>query len=205
MAANDYLAAIQLNAKYQLAWANLGNIYFDKGKMDSAIVCYDKAISLKNDLWETYGNRGAARASMKDYEGGLSDLNLAVKINPNYRMGISNRALVKEMVLDFPGAVEDYKRVIALDPKNVENHRYFNALGVAYQRLQKFQESLDEFTKAISLNPKGANATLGIYFLNRSYSYNALGNMDMARKDAQSALQYGATIDPTYRQTINLP
>ncbi len=61
-----------------------------------AVEYYTQAIDLNPKYGEAFGNRGAARFNLKDFNGSLSDYNQALKIFPN------NKALVslKEQVED---------------------------------------------------------------------------------------------------------
>jgi hypothetical protein len=43
-----------------------------------------------------------------------------------------------------------------------------------------------------------------MYYLNRSYSYFGLKNIEAAKKDALAAKQAGATIEPGYAKALGL-
>jgi hypothetical protein len=42
------------------------------------------------------------------------------------------------------------------------------------------------------------------FYLNRSYTYNGLGNRENARKDALTAKQNGVQVDPTYAASLGI-
>ena len=73
-----------------------------------------------------------------------------------------------------------------------------NSIGVCYQKMRKYQESIRHFTKAIEI---GTNP---VFYLNRSYSYFALQNMEQAKKDALMAKQNGIQISSEYAASIGI-
>lgn len=58
-------------------------------------------------------------------------------------------------------ALEEYRKVIEIDPMNVEAH---NNLGVIYKDMRKIEQAVKEFQTVLSMNPKQENAhnNLGI-------------------------------------------
>ena len=196
-----YNEALSLNPKYHLAWANKGKIYFDKGLNDSALVCYNKALALKDDLWETYGNRGVVKAKLNDLSGAVEDLTKAVTFNPTYGTGFSNRALVNQMLRHFDQAKGDYQKVIDLDPQSPDNHRFLNAIGLCEQQLRQFKEAIGHFNTALGFTTL-SNEERGIYYLNRSYAYNGLGDKATTKKDLALAQQFGQKVDPAYVEAL---
>jgi tetratricopeptide (TPR) repeat protein len=93
----------------------------------------------------------------------------------------------------YDKAVENYNKVIGLDPNNAELH---NALGNVYANTGKIPEAQAEFKKSAELDP--ANAAKA-YFNLGAILYNT-GKMD----EAADAFKQATTIDPKYADAYAL-
>jgi len=90
-------------------------------------------------------------------------------------------------------ALEEYRKVIEIDPMNVEAH---NNLGVIYKDMGKINQAVKEFQTVLSMNPKQENAlnNLGIIFFLQ-------GNLEKAIQEFRGVLD----INPRNREAyINL-
>lgn len=67
---------------------------------------------------------------------------------------VNNRAQTFLKLADYPGALEDCNKVLAIDPGNVK--AYYRR-GVAFFSCEKFQNALEDFEKALELNPDDKN------------------------------------------------
>lgn len=79
---------------------------------------------------------------------------------------------------DWPGAVEKLAAYTRANPNNADG---FNLLGYSYRHLQRYNESLDAYQRALSLDPKhrGAHEYIG-------EAYIALGRLDKAREHLEA-------------------
>jgi tetratricopeptide (TPR) repeat protein len=50
--------ALKIDPKYGVAWVNKGNVLFNLGKSEEALLCYDKAIDLDPDYTVAWVNKG---------------------------------------------------------------------------------------------------------------------------------------------------
>jgi tetratricopeptide (TPR) repeat protein len=67
-----------------------------------------------------------------------------------------------------------------------------------FNHYKKYKEAMADFTKAIQINPQGD------YYLNRSYCYYQLGQIDLAKADVRVAIQKNITIPDNYKQLLKL-
>ena len=160
----------------------------------------------------------------------LEDCNVAVKTNPGHAKGYENRQNIYLRLNKDSLALADAKSLIRLEPKNKLG---YYSKGVVYQRFgmpdsaltsfnkcleldpntdfalnnrgsvlfnhyKKYKEAMADFTKAIQLNPQGD------YYLNRSYCYYQLGQIELAKADANTAIQKKIAVPANYRQTLKL-
>lgn len=82
------------------------------------------------------------------------------------------RALIDRK--DWPTAVERLKTYTRANPNSADG---YNLLGYSYRHLQRYNESLDAYLRALAIDPKhrGAHEYIG-------EAYLALGRLDMAKE-----------------------
>ncbi len=79
----------------------------------------------------------------------------AIALNPKYTVAYFSRAIVNELLGNFPLALADYNQVIALKPKSTES--YINRGILKHQELNDPQGALADYNQAIALSPKYAD------------------------------------------------
>ena len=63
-----------------------------------------------NPNFDTYYNRGLAKAELQNYKGALADFTEAIRINPNLAYVYYNRAVIKYYSGDKNGACKDARK-----------------------------------------------------------------------------------------------
>ncbi len=192
-ALSDYNNAIKTDSTYALAFHNRGALYFFTNRDSLAILDFNKALKLDPKNAETWSNRGSALARSGHYAEAIGDFNKAIQLNPNKVNSYSNRALTFEMLGKYEEAIADYYQYLKLKPNEPA---IYNNIGIDKQHISKFKESLDDFDKAISIDPQG------IYYLSRSYSWNALGDKTKALADVQVAIKSGVKVNESYLKML---
>ena len=190
-----YTRAIELNAAYHEAYIRRGNIYMDQDKLDLAYSDYEKAISLKPNNYVTLASMGGLLGKKGQYDSALYYLDRSIKLNPEYYLAYKNRAITHMQLNQNEAAIQDLKKVLHYQPDDAAIH---NAIGNCYHATGKYQEGILAFNRAIELN------AAPVYFLNRSYSYTALKNLDAGRKDALAARQGGIQIPIEYAKSLGI-
>ena len=93
----------------------------------------------------------------------------AIKTAPDFATAYYERGIVNGRLNKFDRAVEDFSRVIELDPNDVFA---YNNRGLARARgLKKYNEAIADFTKAVELDPQFAGA-----YDNRGIAYQMAGD-----------------------------
>ncbi|QKQ77382.1 tetratricopeptide repeat protein [Nostoc sp. TCL240-02] len=82
---------------------------------------------------------------------------------------------------NYEGAVEDFNRVIELDPKNA---LAYNKRGDAYYRLGDYEQAQADSSQAILLNPQDGNA-----YFDRGFAFSELGKYKEAIADYTQAIK----------------
>lgn len=80
---------------------------------------------------------------------------------------------------DYRGAIEAFKQVISLSPKNPYGYL---GRGFAYFQLKQYQEAKADFDQSINLN-----SNIGYAYLFRGISNYVLGSKELAVSDLQTA------------------
>jgi tetratricopeptide (TPR) repeat protein len=164
------------------------------GKIDLAYIDYKKALSLKPNNPEGWENLGAFYGIKGQYDSAIYYLTRTIQALPGYMPVYKNRGLAYLNIKKYDAAINDLKKFLQFQ----ENADIYNAMGVCYHGMEKWQEAIGAFTKAIDLT---SNA---VFYLNRSYSYNALKNIELAKKDALLAKQNGTQVPVEYARYLGI-
>ncbi len=92
------------------------------GKLEEAILNYDKAIELKPNYAVAYNNRGVAKQELGRHEDALPDLDKAIELDPNNAAAYNNRGVAKQELGRHEEAILDLDKAIELEPKS--SHSY---------------------------------------------------------------------------------
>ena len=208
LALHYYDEAIKINTIDNEAFSNRGNIYFDQKKLDLAYNDYKRALALKPDYYPTLDNMGALFALRGQYDSSLVYLDRAIKVKPDYKPAYRNRAITNMRLNRNAEAIKDFEKFLQYEPDVPD---IYNTIGICYRVISKFPEALAAINKAIELDQAQKSAKAGHpvtadahFFMNRSYAYSGLKNMEQARADALRARQGGITIEANYAKSLGL-
>jgi tetratricopeptide (TPR) repeat protein len=203
LALADYNVAISLDRRDGTSRMNRGNIHFDAGRDSLAFQDYRAALLLKmnknkeqTEIHKLYGNLGAIYGRRGVYDSAFYYLDLSLATDSTFAAAWMNRGLTNEVMGRWENAIADFSRYLRYNPDDEKVH---SDIGVCYQNLGKFRESLYHFDRCVALKP-----ATGFYYLNRSYSYNALKETDKARQDALKARELGHQVPPAYLQYLGI-
>jgi len=190
-----YTKAISMNKNESDALMNRGNVYFDMGKDDLALADYRKSLSLKKKSAKLFTNMGSLFGRQGNYDSSLFYLNLSVAIDPGYIEAYMYRGLCYGKMNRIEDAIAEYKYYLRFEPKDAS---VMSDIGIWYQALKKYKESLQWFDQAIGIEPEK-----GIYYMNRSVSWYSLGDKVKASDDAMKSKQLGAKVPEGYLEMLS--
>lgn len=114
-----------------------------------------------------------------------------------------NRGVINYQQKDLSGAIEEYKKVIQLDPRNLEA---LNNLGVIYKDLGKYREAKEHFQKALAINPNSAKVhnNLGLIYYLRGDHGRALAEYKEALASDPDNLESYTNLGVLYKKIGDL-
>jgi tetratricopeptide (TPR) repeat protein len=178
-----------------------GNSYADEGYFKKALEQYNIAIDLNPDFFVAYLERGSTKTEILDYKGAIDDYSKALIIYEANKKEILNkkssdyafinskskyvkfgkneileavylmRAVTFSTLDEDKSAIEDYNRLIELNPKS---EFYYSERAIVKSYLGDSIGANEDFDISVSLNKKNyASYHLRGNFLNESHKYEA--------------------------------
>jgi tetratricopeptide (TPR) repeat protein len=153
---------------------NLGNAYFNYGRIDEAIKEYKEALRLNPDHAKAHNNLGAAYYKQGQTEEAVGEYKEALRLNPDYADVHYNIGIVYFNKGRTDEAIEEFKEALRLNPDYVKAH---NNLGAAYYNRGRIGEAIEELKEAIRLKPDHAQAhnNLGLVYAKLERIDEAIG------------------------------
>ena len=190
-----YTEAIKLNAIDHESYNNRANIYMDLNKFDTALINYRLALSVKPDYYVTFDNIGAMYARKGMYDSALYYFTKTLDQKPDYKPTYNNRAITYLYLKRYEEAIRDWQKYLQYDPNDAD---VINSIGECYRMLGKNQDALGYINRAIVIDQRAQ------FFLNRSYTYKNLNNIEMARNDALIARKAGIQLNAAYAASLSI-
>lgn len=182
--AGPYEAARALRPENTAAWINLGNRFLEDGRLDQALVCYQKVIELDSKQPAAHVNLGQTLARLGRLDEAIACYRKALELDPDYA-GVHNSL---GSVLDDKGQVDEaiacYQKAIALDPRLATAH--YN-LGNSLTEQGRVDEALASYQRAIELDANFAAA-----YTNQGNLLYQTGRVDLALASYRKAVE----VDP---------
>jgi tetratricopeptide (TPR) repeat protein len=126
----------------------------------------------------------------------LSDASALIRLEPKNKLGYYTKGAVYQRFNMPDSAMAYLNKCLELGPNT--DFALNNRGSLLFNHYKKYKEALDDFDRAIQINP------LGDYYLNRSYCHYQLGKLELAKSDANAAMQKGIKITDGYKQLIKL-
>jgi tetratricopeptide (TPR) repeat protein len=152
----------------------------EKGDTATAVKAFQKSVDLDQSYYDAYIQLGLIFSARKnklaeDY------FNNALNLKPQSIEALYDLGMYYQETEDFNKAMEKYRAIIQIDPKN--KFAYFNLGYIHMFYLKVFNEATKYFSKAIEADPAYVEA-----YYNRGYCYELMGDVQNARIDYQKSL-----------------
>ena len=132
---------------------NLANRLFTQGKRDEAIESYEKALAIKPDWAEAYGNIGSARSQQGDLDAAIVNYQQAVALKPELEVlhfNLGNSFLQQNK---YEEAITHYQNTLKIKPDWAEVHAN---LGSCFSMQGRLEEALTSYQEALRFKPDWA-------------------------------------------------
>jgi tetratricopeptide (TPR) repeat protein len=196
-ALEGYNQAITMDAQGSSCYSKRGDLYALMGYPKRAIEDYSKAIEASSAGFESlfqplgsslYSSRGYQYYASADYQKAVDDYSEAIKLNPDpttHGFNYFFRGQAYSQLGNYKAAIQDYNKA-SKTTNQVQSDELFVNRGFAYLKVNAYLEGIEDYTRAIEINPGNA-----LSYKNRAFAYNALGRKDQAIEDYRSAAKLG--------------
>jgi len=183
-AINDFTKAINLNNNNEDFYISRANTYMIIKNYVAAIKDFDKAIEINKDNDHSFYRRGLANFELDDYDKAIKDFSKAIELNPCYSDYLIWRAkcyfeqekydlalkdiekasednistvscfwkgMIYREKAEYESAIQEFSQAIILDPYVEE---IYVERGYTYLNMNRGNLAIEDFEKAISLNPQ---------------------------------------------------
>jgi tetratricopeptide (TPR) repeat protein len=149
-------------ANYQ-AWFDLGFVYNALGKTDDSIAAYRKSVAANPDVFESNLNLGLMLAKTAQPDA-AQFLRAATTLKPTAHVEEGQarawRSLAHVLEATNPDqAIEAYRKVAELEPKNLEPYL---SSGLLLEKANRFADAEQEYKRALAIDPASSDALIGI-------------------------------------------
>jgi tetratricopeptide (TPR) repeat protein len=140
-----------------------GIAFQDKGQIDEAIKCYQKAIELNKNSASAFYNLGVAFQEKGQIDKAILYYEIAIGQNQGFSEAHYNLGIAYKEKNLFDEAIICFRRVLQLKPDNAAAYYNFGNIFVAKGQ---FNDALQYYQKAIEINPNYAEANWNIALIN---------------------------------------
>ncbi len=194
-ARRDYETAMERSEKFVEALNNLGNLFVELEKKQTAIDYLTQVVNMRPKTSVFRYNRAVAYEHFEEYDLAIRDYDTAVELNEKFVTAYFNRGVVYGKMGQSKRAIEDFGRVLAQRPEDAA--AYMNR-GDAYMQLNRVKLALRDFNHVIQFEPDMAQA-----YYNRAGAYYRLARPDLALRDYGQAIELGQ-LDLAYYNRANI-
>ena len=186
---------IQKNPDSWAAFANLGDHSIKNGKLDEAIVCYQKLLEFQPGDASTYVSIGAAFLQKGQTDKAASYFERTLEANPNpadYAEACNNLGYIFAIKGRLDQAIVCYYKAIESKPDIVST--YLN-LGLALAREEKWDKAIESYHEALQLDPNHASV-----YTHLATALEHQGRQHEAIQEYQEALRLNPNDSEALRQ-----
>jgi tetratricopeptide (TPR) repeat protein len=152
-------------------WLEKGNQYANEGLYKSAVDAYNQSLQLDGRNAKVFTYRGVAQEHLGSYDAAMKDFEQALNLNPNESGSWQGKAATYIDTNEYHQAIKSADRAIELakTPADKVENAYL-LKGFALNRLEQYDDALQDFDKAIEIDPKRLDL-----WQNKAYSLTKLG------------------------------
>ncbi|HET7818332.1 MAG TPA: tetratricopeptide repeat protein, partial [Bacteroidia bacterium] len=150
-----WIDVLKKNNNVSLAHTNLGNVFVEESKPDSALLHYEKALEINPANKTALTNRASVYFQQGRYTAAIHNYKKIISIYSKEPDAYAGIGLCYYSQDKYDSALLYYNKYQALDSSNAD--MYVN-IGLAKHRLGKYNDALKDYNKAIVISPSLADA-----------------------------------------------
>jgi tetratricopeptide (TPR) repeat protein len=150
--------AVTANALAAQARFEEGEMLYDEGNTEAALVRYTAAIRLKPDFAEAFYSRGCAYSGSGDHGQAINDFSEAMRLMPRMQEAFNARASSYYAQKDNQRALADFGEAIRLNPDYAQA---FKNRSLVYRDMKNYDRALADLDNAGRLDPENAEIRFG--------------------------------------------
>lgn len=160
----------------------IGRKYGRDNNFDSALIYFNKAISIESNYYEAIMYRSYAHRALEKYEKYIEDLGIMIKLRPNEKVNYHDRGLAWHLLSEYNKAIEDYSFAISIDQNNIDA---YTGRGVSYHAIKRYTDALNDYNFILSIDNTNAKA-----YYNKATLMYEIGRKDVAIELLDSAIYH---------------
>lgn len=159
----DFQEAIRLGTQRADVYEGIGNIHGMRQQLQEALNSYSEAIRLNAKKGSVYFNRAVTYTMLGQYANAIQDYNTAEQLYPEKIAQVrTNRGIAYINNQQYQAALADLNYMLQIDPNNFAH--YANR-GVCNMKLGNKAAAMQDFQKALQLNPQHEASRKNLTFL----------------------------------------
>ncbi len=161
-----YNKSLKINPKSGFCLNNKGIALFNLNLIEQSIVCYNQALDINRYDALAYYNKGISLHELKRYDEACECYTKSLFINPNFKSALFNKGYSLFQLNKLNEALDCFLN------SNKNDLDILNSIGIVLNALDRHQEAVQYFNKAIEINSNFELAKLNLNLtLDRLY-YN---------------------------------
>ncbi len=168
---------------------SLGSAYLATGKSAQAIAELKRGLQLAPNSDQGYVRLGNAYSESGQKEEAIAAFRKAIEVNPYYWVLHRDLGIVYYSDGENEKALAELLQVTQLQPENAEG---WSNVGTAYERMGKYQETIQAYQKSIELSPTP------LAYMNLGSVYTILKQYPQAIQALEKAVELGPNQEDAY-------
>lgn len=160
-AETQYRKAVELDPKFSGAQASLGNILYNQGKYEEALLHIQKAIELDPKAGWLYRLAGDILRAQEKYTEAISHYQQALALDAKDVRAYQNLGKTLTIQGNYTEAIRQYQKAIDINPKNASA---YVELGTALHIQGRLAEAISQYRQAIAIDAKGSDTYYALGF-----------------------------------------
>jgi len=152
--------AVELHPNLAQAYNNLGDAFRGQNRSDAAIACYRQALQLNPNLQGAWDSLGSILLSRRELPAAADAFRKSTALRPT-SASLVDLARAAAGVDQYDEAIDALNKAAELSPSASDPHR---VLGVALRWCGRLDEAIDEFKRAMYLDPRDHAAHSGLLY-----------------------------------------